>query len=210
MLSWLAVMVVAGGTIVGRAADAYQDAAAVAAQRGAEERLRRLEADIQSLQDTQEILLKRQEELRQRLDRLADDIRALKEDQGRSSGNFATREELRKFVEKLREVDQNREADKKLILDSIKELARLPAAPAPESKPAPRRPTEPSEEPYVYVVKQHDRLLEIIAEYNNHFQKQGQAKITLEQVLKANPGLNPNRLYPGKKIRIPVPPKADG
>ena len=33
------------------------------------------------------------------------------------------------------------------------------------------------------------------------------AKITLNQVLRANPGLKADRLMVGKQIRIPVPPK---
>jgi Tfp pilus assembly protein FimV len=63
------------------------------------------------------------------------------------------------------------------------------------------------EPPYIYEVKKNDRLLDIIAEYNDYFQKHGQAKVTMAQVLKANPGLKADRLVAGSKVRIPVPPK---
>ena len=189
------------------AADPLLEAAVIAAQKDAEERYRRLSADVQAIQETQELILKRQEETRQRLDKLADEFRALKDDQGRAALNYASREDLRKFVEKLKEVDDKRESDKKLILENIKDLAKLPIAAPAEVRPPRRSAEPPEEEPFIYEVKPNDNLLAIIAEYNAHFEKNGQGKITLAQVVKANPGLNPDLLFAGKKIRIPVPPK---
>jgi hypothetical protein len=186
------------------AADPLTDAAALATRQDAEERYKRLAADVQAILDTQEVLQKRQEDLRQRLDKLVEEIRSLKEDQSRS-GSLATREELRKYVEKLKEVDEKREMDKKVILENIKELAKAPPVVVAESKPPKSRSAEPAEEqPFVYVVKKNDRLLDIVAEYNDYFQKRGQSKITMDQVLKANPGLKADRLVAGKKIRIPA------
>lgn len=197
----------AGAPMLVHAADALTEAAVLAAHRDSEERFRRMAADIQNLQDTQEVLLKRQEEFRQRLERLAEEIRNFKDDQGRSTSSYATREEVRGFVEKLKELDEKREADKKLILDGLKQLAKAPPVPVvePKSTPAPSRDSE--EPPFLYTIKRNDRLLDIIAGYNEHFEKQGQAKITLSQVLRANPGLKADRLIVGKQIRIPVPPK---
>src|ERR1041385_1413014 len=60
------------------AADQLADATALAAQRDAEERLKRLSADVQTVLDTQELIQKRQEEFRQKLEKLADDVRSLK------------------------------------------------------------------------------------------------------------------------------------
>jgi hypothetical protein len=207
----LVVWLLAGSVPVLVAADQLSEVAAIASQRDAEERYKRLAADVQSALDTQEVLLKRQEEFRQRLEKLTDDVRVLKEEQSRS-GSLASRDELRKFVEKLKEVDEKRESDKRLILEKIKELAKLPMAAPVADRTPPRRtaapaaaPAETDEEPpYVYVVKKNDRLLDIIAEYNDYFQKNGKPKITLEQVLKANPGLKADRLVAGRKVRIPV------
>src|SRR5690349_14598485 len=97
-IALLVIWLLAGRIVVLEAADALSDVAALAAQRDAEERYKRLAADVQTVLDTQEVLLKRQEEFRQRLDKLADEIRALKEDHSHSS-SFATRDELRKYVE---------------------------------------------------------------------------------------------------------------
>ena len=51
-----------------------------------------------------------------------------------------------------------------------------------------------------YVVKDGDTLGGIAKKYKS----QG-VKVTTTQILKANPGLNPNALYVGKKIFIPDP-----
>jgi len=51
---------------------------------------------------------------------------------------------------------------------------------------------------YDYEVKSGDTVGGIARKY----QKQG-VKVTVSQILKANPGLNPNALYVGKKIFIP-------
>jgi len=50
------------------------------------------------------------------------------------------------------------------------------------------------------VVKDGDTLGGIAKKYKS----QG-VKVTTTQILKANPGLNPNALYVGKKIFIPDP-----
>jgi LysM domain len=200
----------AGRLVSALAADGLADVAALTAQRDSEERYKRLAADVQSVLETQEILLKRQEDFRQRLDKLVDEIRALKEEHNRTAGNLASRDELRKYAEKLRELDEKRESDKKVILDNIKDLAKTTPAvtPQPSTKNPARHVADTNEEPpFVYEVKKNDRLLDIIAEYNDYFQKHGQAKITMAQVLKANPGLKADRLVAGSKVRIPVPPK---
>ena len=191
------------------AADALTDATAVAAQRDAEENYKRLAADVQGVLETQGLIQKHQEEFRQRLDKLSDEIRTLKEEQGRASGNSVNREELRKYIDKLKEqLEEQREADKKLVLSNIKELAKVPVVPPVEPKSSARHSKEEaSDEHYSYIVKKNDRLLDIVAACNDKFQKQGQSKITMEQVLEANPGLKANHLVTGKKIIIPIPPK---
>lgn len=204
----LVLCLLASSSLPMRAADALSEAAVLAAQRDAEERYKRLSAEVQSIADTQEVLIKRHEELRQRIDKLAEELRTARDEQRRSSGNNVSRDELRKYVDKLKEIDDKREADKKLILENIKDLRNLPVAPPPEPKPAPRRTPDPNEEPpFVYTVKKNDRLLDILTGYNDHFQKEGRGKVTMAQVLKANPGLKADRLVAGTKVKIPIPPK---
>ena len=45
----------------------------------------------------------------------------------------------------------------------------------------------------------------IIVAYNRAYKEEGLGTVTQSQVLKANPGLNPNRLLVGQKIKIPLP-----
>ena len=70
------ILLLAGNAVRLRA-DSLSEAAALAAQRDAEERYKRLSADVQELLDTQAVLLKRLEESRQRIDRLSDEVRSL-------------------------------------------------------------------------------------------------------------------------------------
>jgi TolA-binding protein len=188
-------------------------ASAVADQKEAEERTKRLQATVQSIMETQEMLLRRNDQISQRLNAFADELQSLKDASSRSSGNFVTREELREYVKKLQEIDEKRVADRELILKSIKDLSRLPATVTPPATPArgtAARPTQdaaPSGQFAEYVIEPGNNLTAIIAAYNEEFQKQGLKPITLAQVREANPGLDPNVLIVGRKIRIPLPTK---
>ena len=50
-----------------------------------------------------------------------------------------------------------------------------------------------------------DTLSGIISAYNAELKKAGKPSITLEQVKKANPKMNPDRVPVGREILIPVP-----
>jgi TolA-binding protein len=178
-------------------------AAAAAERQDAEERYRRLNATLEELQATLEAQ-------RKRIDELVGALKGVRDANARAANDAVTREELEEFVEKLREVDQKREADRKLILEEIAKLAKAPA-PAPREKRAeadpPKGPAKtvapaPKEETgYEHEVKERETLSEILAAYR----RQKGLKITLKQVLDANPKLNPDRVRPGQKIFIPAP-----
>lgn len=178
-------------------------AAAAAERHDAEERYRRLTATLEELQATLDAQ-------RTRIDELAAALRNVREENARAAGNAVTREELREWVDKLREVDQKREADRKLILEEIAKLAKAPVQPAREKrsevaspKPPARSVAQPAKDElgYEHEVKERETLSEILAAYR----KQKGLKVTLKQVLDANPKLNPDRLRPGQKIFIPAP-----
>ncbi len=68
--------------------------------------------------------------------------------------------------------------------------------PPPESKPAPKPVAQPApvaEEGFVYVVKPGDQLFAVSRRYN----------VKLTAIERANPGLNPNKIRVGQKIKIP-------
>jgi len=167
-----------------------------------DERYRRLNGIVEELAGAQATLQKR-------IGTLSDEVRVVRDEQGRSTGQFVRHDDLRKaldaLAEKVRELDRKREEDKKLILDELRKLAQTPLT---ESRP--RRVREPDPEPppaasgplkgYEYVVKSGDTLAAILAAY-----QQSGVKVSQSQVIKANPGLNPDRLKVGQKLFIPEP-----
>lgn len=181
---------------VARAQDA---ATARLEQQDAEERYRRLNATVEECQATLEAQ-------RKRLDALVTEIRTLREELARAATRESTvsRDEFRQLAETVRDVDQKREADKRLILEEIAKLAKTPVAPPPrvEKKTTPETPAKPArdENGYEHIVKSGETISAIVAA----FREQG-VKVTLKQVLDANPGLNPTKLKVGQKIFIPEP-----
>jgi LysM repeat protein len=160
-----------------------------------EERYRSLEAELKALQSSYEAQQKR-------LVSLAEALQQMREELDKKPVNVVTRDDLKPFEEKLQELNKNREADKKLILEQLDKLAKAPPVvappPAPESEPAPA--AKIPNKGYEYVVKPGDRLSNIVEAYRN-----AGVKVTVSLVQKANPKLKPERLIPGEKIFIPDP-----
>jgi nucleoid-associated protein YgaU len=128
--------------------------------------------------------------------------------------DYASREDLKRLAGQMQEIDQKRQDDRDLILKEIEKLGKA-AAIAPV--PTPRKPKanpettasggdnsttppSPPENGHYYTIKDGDRLSDIVKAYR----AQG-VKVTTSQILKANPGLDPNKIISGKKIFIPDP-----
>lgn len=170
-----------------------------------EERLNKLSGQIEDL-------LAAQAEQQKRIAALAREIDSLHEQQNQAGGNYASQEDLRKLADKLQELDKNRQADKELILKEIEKLGKAAATPAHIKKTAPDvTPTPASggsaaatgpEKGYEYVIQSGDTLSSVAQAY-----REKNIKVTVDQILKANPGLNANKLKVGQKIFIPAPPQ---
>lgn len=186
---------------------AQNTAAEAALERKAnEERLTRLNAVVSNLSETMELLRLRNSELEQKVASLSREINKMREENAHAGTRHVTREEFNALVEKLKEVEKKREDDKKLIVESIKDLAKA-SGPAPShAKPPPADRAE-VKETVDYTVRKGDLLSGIVTAYNDEYAKQGLGRITLDQVKQANPDLNPNKIREGQVIRIPVPPK---
>ena len=163
-----------------------------------EERLNKLSGQVEDLQAANVKLQKQCEELARRL-------QELREAQTGTAGSYASQEDLKRLAEKVQEMDRKREADKDLILKEIEKLGKAAIAPAPP----PRNRKPPVEDPppapgsdkgFEYFIKDGDKLSLIAQAY-----REKGIKITVDQILKANPGLNPNKLKVGQKIFIPAP-----
>ncbi|MCU0247950.1 MAG: LysM peptidoglycan-binding domain-containing protein, partial [Bryobacter sp.] len=150
-----------------------------------EERYERLRIRAEETQAAQVLLQKR-------FAALADELQSLRQQLDRGNPDFAMKEDLRRLAESIREIDRKREEDKKLILDELRKLA---SAPLPAATPPKRTPTPPASDStppsgprkgYEYEVKPGDTIGAIVAAY-----QQSGVKVTVQQVLKANPNLNP-------------------
>jgi nucleoid-associated protein YgaU len=165
-----------------------------------EERLNKINGHVEDLLAAQKLQ-------QERIAELAKELGNLREEAGKTTGGFASQEEMRKLAEKLQEIDQKRVADNEKILKEIEKLGRAGAAPrsekkAPKSLPETREKAGASggaEKGFEYVIQSGDTVSTIALAY----QKKG-VKITSDQILKANPGLKPNSLRVGQKIFIPA------
>jgi hypothetical protein len=168
-----------------------------------EERLNKLAGQIDNLMEGQK-------DLQNKIETLSREIAGVREQASKPTGNYAAHEDLVRLGEKLREVDQKRIADAEKVsaeLISLRNsLLKMPA-PAPRPKPAVTppanvdndKPARP-EKGFEYVVRKNDNLDLILQAY-----REKNIKVTRAQVLKANPGLKPDKLLVGQKIFIPAP-----
>src|SRR4051812_13861122 len=94
-----------------------QDAAALAAQREAEENVKRLTATIQDVQDAQS---KQQE----RVSALSSEIERLRTEVAKANNNAATHEAMKKLSDEIEKVDKARVADNKKIYEALEQLKK--------------------------------------------------------------------------------------
>lgn len=158
-----------------------------------EERLNKLSAQIQDLIDAKDAQNKRIEEL-------ARQVRELQEQQNRPNVNYATQDDLKLLAGKLQEIDQKRKEDNALILKRLDDLGKTLSAAARAPAPAPPSTSSSDRGHYEYVIQSGDTLTAIVAAY-----KDKGIKISVDDILKANPGLKPERMSVGQKIIIPAP-----
>ncbi len=186
------------------------------------EELKRLAGEVADLRDANTAQTRRIGQMQKEIDGLRDSVRDAHERSTAKMGDFATREDLKKIVESIREVDQKREADRKLILEEFEKLGKTLSQPAErpertasgrktrEKEPPAEREKEqaPIEGTFIpFPVKEGQRLSDIIKEYNGALKDQGRPPVTLEQVKRANPKMNINKIYTGQVIQLPVPEK---
>lgn len=201
----------------------------LAARQELEEEARIIKSDIVALQQRQDVLEKRVQQLSEQVLQLRNEAAALRSSLSQAGGDKASREDLKHALEKIQEVDRKRAEDRELILREIKELSRLPApAPSHAARSAPveehpravrqgerasRPPAEPAPRPekpadgemtgevYVHTVEPGQTLDEIILAYNKAYGM----KVKRADVLRANPRLkDPKKLLASQKLNIPV------
>jgi TolA-binding protein len=177
-------------------------ASAIAEKQEAEERYKRLSADVESL-------LAANASLQKKISALDAELQKVREDQLRSANNNNNdaQETVKKLADAIQEVDKNRENDKKQILKEIADLGKKLSIPPPtRSKPVASEESNPGpDKGYPYVIQSGDTLLAVLADFNAQFKAKGMKPIKMDQVMAANPNVDWKKLKIGQKIFIPAP-----
>jgi LysM domain. len=183
VLTFLAVALLAIPAIV-RAQDA-----------ATEERLNKLAAQI-------DVLIEAKDAQNRKIEELARAIDALQQKINRPNANYASQEELKLLADKLTEVDRKRKEDDEKILELVRDRLKSivsSTSSGSRSTSSSANTQQVSDKGYEYEIQPGDTLSVIIAAY-----REKGVKVTLDQIKKANPGLNENRLKIGQKIFIPA------
>ncbi len=167
-----------------------------------EEQLNKLRGEITALQASNV-------DLQKRLAEVLKELQEVREQAAKPQVNYASAEDVKQLAEKVREVDRKRAEDRELILGEIKKLGKTMAGsgtrPPKKQDDPPKGGTENSTGPekgYDYVIQSGDTLSTIAAAY-----KEKGVKVTVDDILKANPGLKATSLKVGQKVFIPAPAK---
>ena len=173
-------------------------AAARAQDAATQQQIDQINGRLQDLQDAQAVQAKRITALEKEISELRD----------KSNGSGANPDDLQKLADQVQELAKKQQADNDLILKEIGKLGKAGgSSPGRKSTPGVTTNTATAgssaggkENGYEYKVAERDTLSIIAKAYRD----QG-IKVTADQILKANPGLNPNSLKVGQKIFIPAP-----
>ncbi len=168
-----------------------------------EEKLNKLSGRIEDISAAQEVLKKQ-------IAGLAKDVESLREQAAKPTGNYATTEQLNRLADAVNKVQRERADDAEKTHAELLKLRKLLEAPmssakkGPTSKP-PKEVATTSTQPtsdkgFEYVVKSGDTLDAIVLAY-----REKNIKVTVNQIVNANPGLKPEKLKVGQKIFIPAP-----
>ncbi len=165
----------------------------------AEERYNKLSGAIEDLIASQKAQQKQ-------ISELSREISNLREQMSKPNANYVTDEDLKRLAESVKEVDRKRVEDAEKVHAELLRLAKVVSMPPPappkkqKEKPEVTEKSKPSEKGYEYVVQKGDTLSIIAQTY-----RENKVKVTAEDILKANPGLKPEKMHVGQKIFIPAP-----
>ncbi len=136
-------------------------------------------------------------------------LEGLRKQLKKSDAGYANQEDLRRLIDATRQLDQARSKDDEEFRTELANLGKMltsrppdTASPTPDQSPASDASAAPTKR-QEYIIKLGDTLSGISRAY-----RESNTIVSVDQLLKANPGLKPERLRPGQKIFIPVTPKS--
>lgn len=166
--------------------------------------LDKITGDIQDVKDSLNTQDKRISALEKKISDMADKVNT-------PAGNdYASAEDLKKLAEQVQEIDKKRQQDNQKILDLLEKLNKGGGfhRPPPENPVSANTGSDEGAQTsnsnnsqqngFEYPIAPGNTLAAIAKAY----QAKG-VKVTVKDILKANPGLNPNKLIVGQKIFIP-------
>ena len=194
----MAVFILCSVTSLG-AQNRASNAAAFVAQQQAQEQYRRLYTTIEDLQSANLVL-------QQRIDRLESQLQRALKKMADQQADTVTNEQLealsQKMTKELQTLEDKRVTDNQKILSELRKIASRPV-PAPKDPvvSTPKKTTPPPYTGPVYeVTVEPGYTISAIAE---SYRKQGH-KISVKDILRANPGLVPEKIRPGQIINVPA------
>lgn len=163
-----------------------------------EERFNKLSAQIEDLIDMKNVQNKKIEALEKQVNELQGKLNT-------PQGNYASADDLKQVADAVEKVDKNRKADNERVLNELEKLgktlgggggsgSRRPA-PATDLKP----PVDPSKPHMEHKVESGETVEAIAKAYRDKG-----IKVTADQILAANPGLQPKTMKVGQTIIIPA------
>jgi LysM repeat protein len=164
-----------------------------------EERLNKLSAEI-------DVLTEAKDELNKKIDALDNQIRDLQTQVSKPTGNYASADDLKQLADAIKEVDKKRQADNDRVVQELQRLGKTLTSSPPShrspgtSTPPPIGDTSSPQDGFYYEIQDGNTLAEIAKAYRDKG-----IKITVQQILDANPGLKANNMKVGQKIFIPKP-----
>lgn len=179
------------------------------------ERLQRLNANIEALEQT--IASQRRQ-----IESLTAEVSRLRSEVGDQKHQRPWAEDLKRVADAVNDVDRKRIADSEQVVKVLGELRKAMAAAAEAPRPpAPRAsaPAEPGdsgkgskdkdkegtpEKALPYTVRKGDRLSDIVASFNAEARKQGYQPITIDQVVKFNKLQGANKIFEGMTLQLPI------
>jgi hypothetical protein len=186
------------------------------------EEFRRLQGEVADLRDAKSADQRRISELSRKVEQLQTSLRNAEERTTMKLGDAVTREDLKKIIDRISDVDEKRENDRKVILEEFDKLAKALSKPAPMANESPRTRRQNNREPeketekeaapvegnfYPHKVLPNQTFSEIVDWWNKSLKQEGLPPVTSAQIKKANPKLDPNRIFVGQEVLLPVPEK---
>jgi phage tail protein X len=124
-----------------------------------------------------------------------------------AANNSASADDLNKLAEQVKDLAKKQQDDNDLVLKELEKLGKggsIPTASHKSPSVSTDNPTPATSGPqkgYYYTIQEKDTLSAVAKAYSAELK----VKVTVDQILNANPGLNPKNLIVGKKIFIPQP-----